>query len=172
MLHTASSDWGQISLGRRNHQPQGGGPSLCFPFLGTPLPCNLNSDLLLVLGNWLILLYILSSKTRVSIYLGRIFPSNFFFTYSFLIATKFHKFTFSTWVRVLGYVTHMWTQHQSSKVKQSHFPGWHVKFMWTTFQECPPPRHKLLQVFVSLHHCFWVFKLLSWTPSISPTNVY
>jgi hypothetical protein len=88
ILHTTSSDWGQISLGRRNHQPQGDGPSLCFSLLGTPMPCNLSFDLLLVLGNWLILLYILSSKTRVSIYLGRIFPSNFFFMYSFFDCNK------------------------------------------------------------------------------------
>jgi hypothetical protein len=88
ILHTASSDWGQISLGRRNHQPQGGGPSLCFPLFGIPLPCNLNSDLLLVLVNWLVLLYTISSKTKVSIYLGRIFPSNFFLLYSFFDCSK------------------------------------------------------------------------------------
>ncbi len=88
ILHSASLDWGQISLGRRNHQAQGVGPSLCLPLLGTALPCNLNSDLLLVLGNRLILLYTISSKTRVSIYLGRIFPSNFCFMYSFFDCNK------------------------------------------------------------------------------------
>ncbi len=82
ILHTASLDWGQISLGRRNHQPQGGWPSL-FSLVGDPPALNLNSDLLLVLGNWLILLYTICSKTKVSIYVDRIFPSNFFFMYSF-----------------------------------------------------------------------------------------
>jgi hypothetical protein len=87
ILHTTSLDRGQISLGRRNHQPQGGWPSL-FSLVADPPALNLNSDLLLVLGNWLILLYTICSKTKVSIYVDRIFPSNFFFMYSFFDCNK------------------------------------------------------------------------------------